>query len=180
MTCGTHTTANVTAAAFGFNPLLSGSFLKRHDSCECTICSLFRKKSPLRCPAGRARGTDTQIVILTLALSFFSFLFFFLVLIWRAGRPLCECAGHAGPGVPLCFTLETMEACCLILSPFRHHPSASSSRRKVIANTHSFFRVCVCVCTCVCVRAHVCVYIYIKRESNIYESIFFLFCDESY
>lgn len=128
-------------------------------------------------------GPEAQTHRLSFSLSLFlSFLFFsfFLVLIWRAGRPLCECAGHAGPGVPLCFTLETMEACCLILSPFRHHPSASSSRRKVIANTHSFFRVCVCVCTCVCVRAHVCVYIYIKRESNIYESIFFLFCDESY
>lgn len=173
MNCGTHTTANVTAAAFGFNPLQSGSFLKRHDSCECTICSLFRKYHPCRVQQARP---EAQTHRLSLSLSLFSFNFTFVVLFWRAGRLLCEHAGHAGPGVPLCFTLETMEACCLILSPFRHRPSASSSRHKVIANTHSFLRVCVCVCAC----AHVCVYIYIKRESNIYESIFFLFCDESY
>lgn len=150
MTCGTHTTANVTAAVFGFNPLLSGSFLKQHDSCECTICSLL-EESPLPCPAGGATGTDTQIVILTLALSFNFFSFGFVLVSqptalrvrWTRRSSWCP------------FTVETMEACCLILSSFRHHPSASSSRRKVIANTHSFLRVCAFVCECACV----CIYI---------------------
>lgn len=60
MTCDTHTTANVTAAEFGFNPLLSGSFLKRRDSCECTICSLFRNITPAVSsrPGQRHRHTD--------------------------------------------------------------------------------------------------------------------------
>lgn len=102
-------------------------------------------------------GPDTQIVIVALAVFFNFFVFILFLLFWRAGWLLRQYAGHAGPGAPLCFTLETMEACCLILSPFRRHLSASSSRRKVIANTHSFLRVCVCVCAC----AHVCVYIYI-------------------
>lgn len=156
-TCGTHTAPNVTTATLGFKPLSSGSFLKRHDSCECTMHSLFKKHQPCRVQRHR--------LSLSLSLSLFSVHFSFVFLLfWRAG--------HAGLGVSLCFTLETIDACCLISSRFRHHPSASSFRRKVIANTHSF----LCVCAC----AHVCVYIYIKRESNIYESIFFLFCDESY
>ena len=118
MTCGTHTTANVTAAAFGFNPLLSGSFLKRRDSCECTICSLFRSYHPCRVQRGQARGTDTQIVILTRALSlsfflstFFSFLFYSLLFIGElADRPL-RCASALDTQVlvsPLCFTLEAV------------------------------------------------------------------------
>lgn len=123
---------------------------------------------PCRVQQARPAAHDTQIVILTLSL-FFSLFLKKKFLFWRAGRLLCEHAGHAGPGVPLCFTLKNIEACCLIFSPFRHHPSASSSRRKVIANTHSFLRVCVRACVCMCV------YIYIKRESNIYESIFSYF-----
>lgn len=63
--------------------------------------AFLEKKTPtLPCPAGRARGTDTQIVILTLSL-YFSFNFFSsLAFFWQAGRPLCERAGHAGAGVP--------------------------------------------------------------------------------
>lgn len=159
MTCGTHTTANVTAAAFGFNPLLSGSFLKRHDSCECTICSLFRKKSPLQCPAGRARGTDTQIVILTLALSFFSFLFFFLVLIWRAGRPLCELDTQVL--VSLCALLWRpwkLVALFCHLSDITHQLHLPDARLLPI-RTASSVCVYVCVRVCVCVRMCVCIYI---------------------
>lgn len=165
MTCGTHTTANVTAAAFGFNPLLSGSFLKRHDSCECTICSLFRKKSPLQCPAGRARGTDTQIVILTLALSFFSFLFFFFgfnlaswpTALWvrwtrRSWCPFVLYFGDHGSLLPYFVTFQT--------SPI-----------SFIFQTQGYCQyaqllpcVCMCVYVCVCACACVCVYIYKKRE----------------
>lgn len=166
MTCGTHTTANVTAAAFGFNPLLSGSFLKWHDSCECTICSLFRKYHPCRVQQAGPAAHDTQIVILTLALFFFFFspfnffgcFLFFILASWptalracwtcRSWCPFVLYFGDRGSLLPYFVTFQT--------SP----TSASSSRRKVIANTHSFLRVCVCVCG----RACVCVYIYKKRE----------------
>ena len=171
MTCGTHTTANVTAAAFGFNPLLSGSFLKRRDSCECTICSLFRSYHPCRVQRGQARGTDTQIVILTraLSLSFFLSTFFFLSFLFfafyrRAGRPtapLCERAGHAGPGVPsVLYFGGRGKLVALILSPFHdithqlHLPDAQGYCQ------YAQLPPCVCMCVCMCV----CVYIYKKRE----------------
>lgn len=154
MTCGTHTTANVTAAVFGFNPLLSGSFLKWHGSCECTICSLL-EESPLPCPAGGATGTDTQIVILTLALSFN---FFFFVFFWRASRPLCECAGHAGPpGVPLLWRPWKLVVLFCQLLDITHQLHLPDARLLPIRTASS-------VCVRLCASAHVCVYIYIKRE----------------
>lgn len=107
MTCGTHTTANVTAAAFGFNPLLSGSFLKRHDSCECTICSLFRNITPAVSSRPGQRHKHRLSFSLSLSfLSLFLFLLSFLLLLPSfffaelADRSVCEHAGHAGPGVP--------------------------------------------------------------------------------
>lgn len=166
MTCGTHTTANVTAAAFGFNPLLSGSFLKWHDSCECTICSLFRKISPPAASSRPGQRHTTHRLSSSRSLFSFNFLIFliffflnfgsFILASWptalrarwtcRSWCPFVLYFGDHGSLLPYFVTFQTST------------PSASSSRRKVIANTHSFLRVCMCVCV------RVCVYIYKKRE----------------
>lgn len=166
MTCGTHTAANVTAA-FGFNPLVSGSFLKWRDSCECTICSLFRNITPAVSsgPSQRRRRKRLSFSLSLVALNFT----FSGGLFWRAGRR----AGHAGHGAPL--WPWKLVALFWHLSVIIHQLHLPDARLLPIRTASS-----VCVCVCLCVGVPVCVYIYIKRESNIYESIFFLFCDESY
>lgn len=145
MTCGTHTTASVTAAAFGFNPSLSGSFLKRRDSCECTTCSLFRKENhPCRVQRA-APETDTFSPSLSPR-------FFVLLLLWCL-HYLVSWPSQLDAQVLvslLCFTLETMEACCL---KFRHlsditHPLHLPNARLLPICTASS----ACVYQCACVR----------------------------
>ena len=167
MTCGTHTTANVTAAAFGFNPLLSGSFLKRRDSCECTICSLFRSYHPCRVqrgPGQRHRHTDCHCHLRSLSFSFFQpffFPFFFFFAFFSASWPTDRSAVRARwtrrSWCPLCALLwRPWEACCLNFVTFSwHHPSAPSSRRARLLPIRTASSVCVYVCV------HVCVCIYI-------------------
>lgn len=116
-------------------------------------------------------GPDTQIVIVTLAVFFhFCFSFLFIVLAswlaaptvrWtrRSWCPFVLYFGDHGSLLPYFVTFQT--------SPI-----------SFIFQTQGYCQYAQlppCVCMCVCVCACVCVYIYIKRESNIYESIFSYF-----
>lgn len=122
-----------------------------HDSCECTICSLL-EISALPCPA--QPDTHTDILL-------FRYIFFKLLDCWKT---ISTIGWTRRFWYPIVLYFGDHGRLWPYLSPFIHPhwlrhsvgQSASSSRLKVTANTHSFLRVWVCV--------HVCVYIYIKRE----------------
>lgn len=193
MTCGTHTTTNVTAAAFGFNPLLSGSFLKRLDMTAVNVrYAAFQKKkkkkippTPPTCRVQQARpAAQTHTDCHSHSRFFFFFSPFTLTLLFSfvyfASWPTAvRVRWTRRSWCPLCALLWRpwkLVALFRHLSRHRTHQLHLPDARLLPTRTASSARVCMCVCVCACV----CVYIYIKRESNIYESIFFLFCDESY
>lgn len=163
MTCGTHTTANVTAATFGFNPLLSGSFLEKARQLWMYDMQPFFFFSPKKeniTPAVSSRHATHRLSSRSFhSTSRFGF--------WRASRPLCEHAGHAGPGAPLGFLFGERGS----LLPY--FVTSWTSPISFIFQARGYCQYaqlppCVSVYVCACVS----VYIY-EKERIIFMNLFF-------